>query len=142
MDKPETDAAPQAETKSVPEEEKSNSGKKGKTNPVACMGYCPVLFFVPYLVHPDNEDENKMNRTCGTQGLWLLLAFVALNLLRTIVSYLYLPGLYGPLKIAFTVVNVVLLVVTVIGMLRAYNGKAMRLPVVGKIDLIKKAMGD
>lgn len=141
MDKPETNAAPNAEAEPA-SEEKEESKKATKTNPVACIGYCPVLFFVPYLVHPDNEDENEMNRACGIQGLWMLIAFVILNLLRTIVSYLYLPGLYGPLKIAFTIVNVILLVVTVIGMLRAYNGKVMRLPVVGKIDLIKKAMGN
>lgn len=61
MDKPETNAAPNAEAEPA-SEEKEEFKKATKTNPVACIGYCPVLFFVPYLVHPDNEDENEMNR--------------------------------------------------------------------------------
>lgn len=51
MDKPETNAAPNAEAEPA-SEEKEESKKATKTNPVACIGYCPVLFFVPYLVPP------------------------------------------------------------------------------------------
>lgn len=121
-------------------DEKAESPKKG--NVTACLGYCPVLFVVPYLIHAESEEEDKMNRLCGQQGLWLLLAFIVLNMLRTVFSYIYMPGLQGPVNIAITVINIILLVTTVIGMMRAYNGKVLCLPVVGKIDLIKKAMGN
>lgn len=129
------------EKTSVPKNQDEKKPDAPKGNMTACLGYCPVLFVVPYLVPSDNEEENKLNRLCGQQGLWLLLAFLALNILRTLLSYLYLPGLHGPVSVVITVLNVVLLGVTAIGMMRAYNGKVLCLPIVGKIDLIKKAMG-
>lgn len=123
----------------------SEGGQPGKQpdkkgNLVACLGYCPALFFVPYIFNVEDEDEKTMNKTCGQQGLWLLIAFIAMNLIRSLFSYAYFY--YSPVNVALNALNIILLAVTVIGMLRAYNGKVLVLPVVGKIDLIKKAMGN
>lgn len=50
--------------------------KEKAKNPVACMGYCPHLFFVPFIVK--NECDEDENRTAALQGFWLLLVFIAI----------------------------------------------------------------
>lgn len=56
--------------------------KEKAKNPVACMGYCPHLFFVPFIVK--NECDEDENRTAALQGFWLLLVFIAIAIISSI----------------------------------------------------------
>lgn len=107
--------------------------KEKVKNPVACMGYCPLLFFVPFIVK--NECDEDENRTAALQGFWLLLVFVAIAIISSILKVFLYGQALQLANIIFSVINIALGAVTVLAMVRGYNRKKTVLPVLGHIDL-------
>jgi uncharacterized membrane protein len=94
--------------------------EKNKT--MAGLAY--LLFFLPLLVCPDS----KYAKFHANQALLLWIAVLAGNVILSIIpviGWVLLP-VYG----------LGMLVVGVMGLINGFQGKAKRLPIIGKFDLI------
>lgn len=89
----------------------------------AIIGYVSVLCFVPLLAAP-NSPFAKFH---GKQGLVLFLAAVVFSTLSRVI-----PGLWSLMML----LNLGILVLSIIGMIKASEGTLWHMPIVG--DLAKK----
>lgn len=95
-----------------------------KNKVVAAIAY--LIFFLPLLAAPDS----KFGRFHANQGLVLLIVGMVGNLVLgmiPILGWILLP-LY----------SLAIFVLAVLGLVNTLNGKAKKLPVIGKINLINK----
>ncbi len=107
-----------------------------KNKSVAALAYLGFLFFLPLVT----DSESRFGRFHANQGLILLLASVVgyiavaiLSFILTLISWV-LGFISTLLYLALSVVLVILLVKGIMG---ASSGKAERLPVIGKFNLLK-----
>lgn len=93
---------------------------------ISAVAYLGVLFFIPMVTHPKSE----FAMFHANQGLLLLLAGVIVSLVGGIIP---IVGwfLIAPLGSIF------ILVLFIMGLVNALQGKMKRLPLIGKFDLIK-----
>ncbi|WP_159888292.1 hypothetical protein [Paenibacillus puerhi] len=100
------------------------SPEDAKANQViAAAAY--ILFFLPLLA----ARESRFAMYHGNQGLVLLLAAIASNIVLSLIPLLGL--LLVPLA------NLAVLVLCIIGILHAVNGEMKPLPLIGNLSLIK-----
>lgn len=110
-----------------------------ETNVMACIAYCPALFFVPFLT--GDSSKNEVARNSMNQGLLSLIVLVCINLLNTVMGlFPYSIAKIG--NIVIMVLSLAMLALIIVGMVRAYNNKIFKLPVIGHIDLFKKIKGE
>ncbi|MED4603010.1 hypothetical protein P9314_20520 [Paenibacillus validus] len=107
---------PQGSPSPTPEDVRANKA-------VAAIAY--LLFFVPLLA----ANHSRFAMYHANQGLMLLLALIACNILLGLIPLLNL--LLVPLA------HLVCLVFCVIGMMNAINGDMKPLPLIGRIEIIK-----
>ena len=93
---------------------------------VSALAYLGLLFFVPMLMFP----KEKFAMFHANQGLLLLITAAAVNIVGSIIPFI---GWFIVLPIG----NIFVLVLFVIGLINAFNGKMQRLPLIGSFDLIK-----
>ncbi len=110
---------------------------KGTKNTLACISYIPMLFFLPYLGDHKNDPVAKNS---SQQGLTLLAIYIIIQLFNSFVGYI--PLISGLLRNAISIVQIALSICIIIGMIRAYNNKIWKLPLVGNIDIMKKIKGE
>lgn len=92
---------------------------------VSILAYLGFLFFLPLVVCPNS----KFGRYHANQGLVLFLFIVIghwVFRLIPLMSWLF-SGLYGLLMI----------ILIIVGMVHAYNGRAIPLPIIGGIRIIR-----
>ena len=102
---------------------------------MAILAYLGILVLVPIFAAKDS----KFARFHANQGLVLFLAEIAFYIVLTIVSAIILAiswKLYFIITIP-SLVWIVFLVLAIIGIINAANGKAKELPVIGKFTLLK-----
>ncbi|MDT3738045.1 MAG: hypothetical protein RO257_00950 [Candidatus Kapabacteria bacterium] len=88
-----------------------------------------IIFFIPLLAAKDS----KFGRYHANQGLVLFLLSIAFWIVATIItSIIPLIGL-----IIFPLGYIGLLILAILGIVNALNGKANPLPIIGGISLIK-----
>jgi uncharacterized membrane protein len=95
-----------------------------KNKVVAAVAY--LIFFLPLIAAPDS----KFGRFHANQGLVLLIVGMVGNLVLgmiPILGWILLP-LY----------SLAIFVLAVLGLVNTLNGKAKKLPIIGKINLINK----
>ncbi|MBR0575283.1 hypothetical protein KCG48_02905 [Proteiniclasticum sp. BAD-10] len=95
-----------------------------KNKVVAAIAY--LIFFLPLIAAPDS----KFGRFHANQGLVLLIVGMVGNLVLgmiPILGWILLP-LY----------SLAIFVLAVLGLVNTLNGKAKKLPIIGKINLINK----
>lgn len=115
----------------TPQQPKTDSEK----NVLACLAYCPVLFFIPFLTGDANKSEvayNSMN-----QGLLGLIVLICINLLNAMVRLLPY-SIMGIAHWVITVLSLGVVALIIIGMVRAYNNTIFKLPLIGHIDIFQK----
>lgn len=95
--------------------------EKNKT--VAGLAY--ILFFLPLLVCPDS----KFGRFHANQGLLLLIVSIAGSFILSIVPFI------GWVLLPFF--SIAVMIVAIIALVNAMNGKAKELPICGKFRLLK-----
>lgn len=95
--------------------------EKNKT--MAGLAY--LIFFLPLVAAPDS----KFGKFHANQGLLLLILSVAGNLILGII-----PIVGWILMLPF---GIFVLVLLVLGLMNGFGGKAKRLPLIGKITIIK-----
>ena len=117
------------DTKEIAVEEKHG-------NLLACLGWCPALFFVPLLT---NSDETaKYNANQGALSLCLLIVVNLLDKFGGIFPY----EIQKVFHIIMLVLSAAIVLAIVIGMVRGYNNHRFEFPVIGKIDLFKAIKGN
>ncbi len=91
----------------------------------ALAGLAYLIFFLPLLACP----QSKFAKFHANQALLLFLVAVVGNIVLSIIpiiGWILLP-----------IFNIVIFVFAVIGLINGFNGKAKRLPVFGKYDILK-----
>lgn len=98
----------------------------------ASVAYLGVLFFVPLVMCPNS----KLGRYCANQGLLVLLAFLAVGLVKSIFSSIPVIGFI--ISIATTLLNLAIAAIAIYFTYLTYkDGEARELPFIGQISLIK-----
>jgi uncharacterized membrane protein len=92
---------------------------------VSILAYIPCLFFLPLVVHPDS----RYGKFHANQGLVLLLVWVIVHFILNLI-----PLIGWLLNKIFSLLMFLLMI---LGMLRAYGGRAVPLPIIGVIQIIK-----
>lgn len=95
----------------------------GKNKVISALAY--ILFFLPLIVCP----ESPFGRFHANQGLLLLITGIAGSIILTIIPII------GWLLLPFF--SLAVLILAVIGLIGALNGKAKDLPLIGKYRLLK-----
>lgn len=88
-------------------------------------GLAYILFFLPLIACP----ESKYGKFHANQGLLLLIAGIGGNIVLgiiPIIGWLLLP-FYG----------IAIFVLAIMGLVNGLGGKAKRLPIIGKFDILK-----
>lgn len=97
----------------------------------AILAYLGILVLVPIL----GAKESKFARFHANQGLVLLIAAIAIGIVIGILQFIPVLGII--FSIIGWVVNIALLVLCIIGIVNACNGKAKELPLIGSIKILK-----
>ncbi|MEL7602887.1 MAG: hypothetical protein AAGU77_07000 [Bacillota bacterium] len=105
---------------------------------MAILAY--FIFFLPLLA----AKESKFARYHANQGLVLLLAFIAVAIVSSIITSIIVAAMtfsgLGALAIVgllFTLVDIAIGVLGIIGIVNAAQGKVKPMPVLGSITIIK-----
>lgn len=123
-----------SEEKTTEQQAASTSG----TNLIACLAFCPALFFVPFLT--GDAKNNEVAKNSMNQGLLSLIILICVNILSAVIALF--P--YAIMKIGNLVVMIFSLCMTaliIVGMIRAYHNTIFKLPVIGDVDLFQKMKG-
>ena len=105
-----------------------------KNKGLAALAY--LIFFIPLIACGDS----KFGRYHSNQGLLLLIAGLACNIVVKIVGTVFLTiswRLFFIETLLFGVLELLLLAFFIIGLVNAINGKAKELPIIGKFKIIK-----
>ncbi len=102
---------------------------------MAVLAYLGILVLIPLFA----AKESKFARFHSNQGLSLCIAAIAYSIVYTILSPIIIAiswrlSIIVSLLVLF---SLVFLVLAIIGIINAANGKAKELPVIGKYKLLK-----
>lgn len=102
---------------------------------MAVLAYLGILVLIPLFA----AKESKFARFHSNQGLLLCIAAIAYSIVYTILSPIIIAiswrlSIIVSLLVLF---SLVFLVLAIIGIINAANGKAKELPVIGKYKLLK-----
>ncbi len=107
--------------------------EKNKT--MAGLAY--FIFFLPLIVCPDS----KYGRFHANQALNVLIFYVAGAIVFSILSAIFIAafafGVLSIISILSTIYYLALAVLGIWGLINGFTGKAMKLPVIGGITIIK-----
>lgn len=102
---------------------------------MAVLAYLGILVLIPLFA----AKESKFARFHSNQGLLLCIAAIAYSIVYTILSPIII-AISWRLSIIVSLLglfSLVFLVLAIIGIINAANGKAKELPVIGKYKLLK-----
>ncbi len=106
-----------------------------KNKLVAGLSYFGILFFLPLVVAP----ESRFGKFHANQALVLLLAcivgMVAISIINIFLTLIWWRFVLIS-SVLYTIFGVALLVVAIIGLVNAFQGKAVELPLICKIKII------
>ena len=107
--------------------------EKNKT--VATLCYLPILFFLPLVASP----QSHYGRFHANQSLILLLVSAAVSVILFTVRVVFSLG-FTPVSFVFNLLSqfwgLVVLVMVILGIINAANGKAKELPLIGKWTIL------
>ena len=103
----------------------------------AALSYLGILVIVPFLAAPNS----KFARFHANQGLTLFLLIIAYSILSFILNVIFTAINLWVLVILITLLifalSIPLIVLIILGLMNAIQGKAKELPFIGKIKIIK-----
>lgn len=103
---------------------------------LAALAYIGILVLIPILAAPNS----KFAKFHSNQGLTLLIVNVVLSIALSIVR-IVMNAIADPLGKIFSVVTwaigILIIILAIIGIINAVQGKAKELPIIGKIKLLK-----
>ena len=95
------------------------------------LAYISILVLVPILV----AKESKFARFHANQGLVLFIASVVSGIIIGILGMF--PFIGWIFRLAGAAIEIITIVLMVIGIVNAANGKAKELPIIGSIKILK-----
>lgn len=95
------------------------------------FSYLGILFLIPLLLKRDS----KFSKFHVNQGLILLISSIVLTTVTSIIASLPIIGVIGGILSLIVSASIVLLMV--LGVVNAAQGKAKELPVIGKYKILK-----
>ncbi len=106
-----------------------------KNKAIAVLAYFGVLCFIPMFAAKDS----KFARFHANQGLTLFIACVAWSIVYSILNWIILAISWRLYFISSIIglCSLVFLVLAVLGIINAVNGRAKELPVIGKFKILK-----
>lgn len=106
-----------------------------KNKAIAVLAYFGVLCFIPMFAAKDS----KFARFHANQGLTLFIACVAWSIVYSILNWIILAISWRLYFISSIIglCSLVFLVLAVLGIINAANGRAKELPVIGKFKILK-----
>ncbi len=110
---------------------------RGARTWVYALSYVPILFWLGLVVEP----KTPLGKRTANQGLLLLIAMVAYNIvfdiLGEVFSWLfYLFPLSVLMDVLSVAVGIALFVAMIVGIVKGAQGKLFEIPLIGKIHLI------
>lgn len=106
-----------------------------KNKVVAGLSYFGILFFLPLVAAP----ESRFGKFHANQALVLLLAgavgAISLGIVSAVLTLIWWR-LALIINLLYTLFGLALAVVAIIGLVNAFQGKAMELPLINKIKII------
>ncbi|MGB3478573.1 MAG: DUF4870 domain-containing protein [bacterium] len=93
----------------------------------AFIGYWGLLFLVPILAKKDN----KFAMFHGKQGMVVFIAFIAILIVSTILGFIPIIG--AIIYILSMLVYLALVIMAIIGMIKALTGDYWKMPILGDI---------
>lgn len=102
---------------------------------MAILAYFGLLVLVPIF----GAKDSKFARYHANQGLILFLAAIAYSIATSILTSILIAISWrlAFLSTIFSLVSIAFLVLMVLGIINAANGKAKELPIIGKFKLLK-----
>lgn len=102
---------------------------------MAILAYFGILVLVPIF----GAKDSKFARYHANQGLVLFLAAIAYSIATSILTSILIAISWrlAFLSTIFSLVSIAFLVLMVLGIINAANGKAKELPIIGKFKLLK-----
>jgi uncharacterized membrane protein len=102
---------------------------------MAILAYIGILVLIPIFA----VQNSPYTRFHANQGLLLFICEAILGILWMIVAraFLFVWGLLTFFSIIFWLISIGLLLLAILGIVNAVNGKAKELPLIGKIRLLK-----
>ena len=109
---------------------------------MALLSYFGILVLIPMFAAPNS----KFTRFHVKQGFTLFLAYIAYGILRFILGLIrttdYIWGIPyyttpGIVVLIGWLIGIPLFVLSIIGIINAYQGKAKELPIIGKFQILK-----
>lgn len=114
-----------AEAKKKPVSKPATTKEDIEKNKVfGVLAYIGLLFLVPLLAAPDS----KFAKFHANQGLTLFIVAIAVNVIWIVPILGWIVGFFGWIAV---------LVLAIMGIINAANGKMEKLPIIGDIELIK-----
>lgn len=110
----------QPTTSAAPGESMPPAGNKQQNTAMAVVAY--ILFFIPLLTDAKNDTYVKYH---VKQGFVLFLSWIVVYIINVILPYYFS---FIPM-----ILNILLLVLLVVGIINAVNGKKEPLPVIGQL---------
>jgi uncharacterized membrane protein len=102
---------------------------------MAVLSYFGILWLIPLFA----AKESKFARYHANQGIILFICNMAYSIASTIIDSIFTAISYrlGFVGTILDLVSIVFLVLAIIGIINAANGKAKELPVIGKYKILK-----
>lgn len=101
---------------------------------ISLFSYLGILFLIPMIA----ANQSKFAKFHVNQGIVLFIADLVLGVLMRIFGWTFgLIGLGWIAAIVNSALGVVILVFVILGIVNAVQGKAKRLPVIGKFEIYK-----
>lgn len=114
-----------AEQSKKVDDKKSSASKDVEKNKVfGILAYIGLLFLVPLLAAP----ESRFAKFHANQGLILFIFSVAINCVWIVPVLGWIVGFFGWIAVV---------VLAIMGIINAANGKMEKLPLIGDFELIK-----
>lgn len=118
------------------EEEKETKSEK---NTIAALAFCPVLFFIPFLMP---QKRNEISDNSSNQGILLLCTFLVLRLIQALLPTSWLISVFLVVRKIFTVLQMLVFGLMAYGMYQAYNNRKYKLPLIGRINVLDWLLGN
>lgn len=103
---------------------------------LAILSYIGILVLVPILAAPNS----KFARFHANQGLVLLISEIIVNValvILRIIAYAIADPIGRIFSVITWLVSILILVIFIIGIVNAAQGKAKELPLIGKVKILK-----
>lgn len=102
---------------------------------MAVLSYFGILWLIPLFA----AKESKFARYHANQGLVIFIASFAYSIASTIIDSIFTAISYrlGFVGTILDLVSIVFVVLAIIGIINAANGKAKEVPVIGKYKILK-----